>query len=765
MKAVILAGGEGSRLRPLTCTVPKPMVRVFGKPIIEYIFDMLSGNGVTKASVTLGYMPHIIEEAYASGYKKLKIDFRREEEPLGTAGSVKEAAADFKEPFFVVSGDAMFDFDLKKIMDYHKASGAEITIVATARTDPREYGVVKVGKENRVLGFIEKPSWNQAVSNLANTGIYVVNPKCLELIPQGKCYDFARDLFPLMLEREMKINCYNTDAYWCDVGNIGTFLECQKDIFEKRMSCRLPEIAEGIYTAQGLPHGDYSVIPPVYIGKNVHIGNGSVIGPYTVIDDNCFIGKSAKIRYSTVLENSIVSDNTALTGALVCSGAALKKNVCMYENSVAGSGSVIGENSVIRQNVYIWPGKVIGKETVVSDNVKYGNVRADIISENGIGEDCGRILNAETCVRIGMAFGSLSDCNRFAVAADGSRAASVMKSAIVSGLIASGANVYDFGESFESQLNYGVMLCDCDIGLFVSAADGKEIRICGKNGLPLTRSTERGVEALFAKNEYRDADEYEIGEIFDMSEMSRNYKKDLLKSVPGGLHEVSAFVESENANAGDILNSVLKKLGCSVSRNLIFKISSSGMEVTAVSDGKIYEHHTLVAICCFDELRRGNSVSVPYPMPGYLDSLAADTGGRVYRYLTSPADNSDYDARLIASKQRFERDGLFLTLKILKIMQERSCTLEALASEVPDKHFAVKTVGIDFSPSCLSTLLGSTDYETNTLTEGLKIEKENGRLLVIPKRRGDAVRILAEADTFEAASELCASVEEILKNN
>lgn len=765
MKAVILAGGEGSRLRPLTCTIPKPMARVFGKPIIEYIFDTLARYGVIKASVTLGYLPHIIEETYRFDSRKIKLDFYRESKPLGTAGSVKAAASEFREPFFVVSGDALFDFDLKKIMDYHKASGAKITIVATAKADPREYGVVRIDKENKVLGFIEKPSWNQAVSNLANTGVYILNPECLELIPNGKSFDFARDLFPLMLERDMPIYCYNTNDFWCDVGNIETYLECHRDIFDKKTSFRLPEIADGVYSASVLPYGDYAINPPVYLGKNVSIGNGAIIGPYTVIDDNVTIGKSARIRYSNVLENSLVDEGAMLTGALVCSGATVKKEAEMFENSVAGSGCVIGENAVIKQDSLIWPSKVIGKNAVVSHNVKFGNIRADIISDNGVDEDCGIRLNAETCVRLGMAVGSLPECRKCGVATDGTQISEVLKSALVSGLTGSGVTVFDFGKCFEAQSIHGVVCYDCDIGFFISSKVNKEIRICGKFGLPITRQIERSIEASFAKKECREVSESEIGKIIDMTDVSRNYKNQLLKLAPFGLCDVSALVESDNYLLRNTISSVLKKLGCIVSENLTFKINSSGTAVTATSDGKFFDHHVLVAICCLDELRRGNDVSVAYTMPDYIDSLAEKTGGRVHRYLTSPADESDYSARMIASKQRFANDALFLTVKLLSLMQERSCSLSELASEIPVKHFSSKTISIDISPTYLSNLFRDSVSSDKILSEGIKLERSGGKVLVIPQRRGDAVRILTEADSFEAASELCLNVEEIIKNN
>lgn len=210
MKAVIMAGGEGSRLRPLTCNIPKPMARLCGKPIIEYIFELLLRNEITDACVTLGYLPDIICEKYPDGkYKQLNLKFITEEKPLGTAGSVKNAAKDFKEPFLVISGDAMCDYNIDKVLKYHDSIDAAVTIVAATVEDPREYGLIKTDEENRVTGFIEKPAWGQATTDLANTGIYIINPEYLSLIPDDEKFDFAKDLFPIMLERDIPIYCYH----------------------------------------------------------------------------------------------------------------------------------------------------------------------------------------------------------------------------------------------------------------------------------------------------------------------------------------------------------------------------------------------------------------------------------------------------------------------------------------------------------------------------------------------------------------------------
>jgi len=200
MKAVIMAGGKGSRLRPLTCDTPKPMARICGKPVIEYILELLKKNKFNEAYITLGYLPKVITDYFENNKQDdIKINFFTEENPLGTAGSVKAAAKDIKEPFLVISGDAMCDFNLKEAYNHHINSKAPLTIIAKTVDDPREYGLINV-KDGYVEDFSEKPAWNNVTTNIANTGMYIINPEILELIPVNKRYDFACDLFPKILE-------------------------------------------------------------------------------------------------------------------------------------------------------------------------------------------------------------------------------------------------------------------------------------------------------------------------------------------------------------------------------------------------------------------------------------------------------------------------------------------------------------------------------------------------------------------------------------
>ncbi len=760
MKAVIMAGGEGSRLRPLTCTSPKPMARILGRPIIEYILNLLAEHKTDEAAITLGYLPHMIENAYEDGFGRMKLKFCREDEPLGTAGSVRNAA-EYDEPFVVISGDAMCDFNLSKIMDFHVAQRATITVVAVSQADPREYGLLKVDEENRVVGFIEKPSWSQSVTDLANTGVYIINPECLKLIPKGEKFDFASDLFPLMLEKGMPIFCYHTDDYWCDVGSIEAYMKCQQDIFDGRMKIYGAD-SRKIINSEEFSGNDFKIIPPVYIGENADISRDAVIGPYAVIDDGASVGANAKIRFSTILENSWIGENASITGALVCSGAAIKRGAAMFENSVAGAGSVIGENATISPNISVWPGKTVGRGTNLNFNVKYGNMRREILSENGIVSGETVRLSPEICARIGSAIGSTYQGSKTGIAYDSSARGKALSYAIVSGLLGSGAAVWNFGECFESELEFLVNFCGLGAGIFVCGDEKNEIRICGEGGLTITRSFERSIESAIGKCEFKEVHESEMKENSDMSGMQMLYRQELMKQAPYGLKGIGAYVECSDEKIKNLMELSLKKSGATLASGITLEIDSDGLGLSAVADGIRYPHEKLLAICCLDEMKNGRDISVPYDAPQFLDNLAAENGRRVFRYLSSPADSSDSAARRLASRQVFVRDALFLAFRLLSIIKERECFIDELAAEVPDKTVFRKKVAIGFSPVDLARAVGSEEKINGNCFEGVRVSRDGGKLFVVPERSGEFVNIFAEADTMEAARELCVDMEEIL---
>jgi mannose-1-phosphate guanylyltransferase/phosphomannomutase len=206
MKAIIMAGGEGSRLRPLTCTIPKPLVPILNRPVMEYAIELLKRNQIKEIGVTLQYLPQEIENWFGDGREwNISLTYFTETNPLGTAGSVKNAESFLDDTFIVISGDALTDFDLQKAIDFHKKKKALVTLILTSVNNPLEYGVVLTHKDGSIDRFLEKPGWGEVFSDQVNTGIYIIEPDVLEYIPSDKPYDFSKDLFPALLHKDLPL--------------------------------------------------------------------------------------------------------------------------------------------------------------------------------------------------------------------------------------------------------------------------------------------------------------------------------------------------------------------------------------------------------------------------------------------------------------------------------------------------------------------------------------------------------------------------------
>ncbi|MCR5663335.1 MAG: nucleotidyltransferase family protein [Oscillospiraceae bacterium] len=237
MKAVVMAGGEGRRLRPVTGELPKPLVPLLGRPLLEHILRLLAREGFTEVCCTLKYRAEDVRARFGDGSALgLKLSYRTEKTPLGTAGGVKNCA-DFTgdEDFLVISGDAACDFELSSLVEAHRRSGAAATLALSRRADPLRYGLTVTDGEGRIRAFVEKPGWRRVVTDLVNTGIYVLSPRAMAPVPAGEPFDFGKDLFPLLLSRGEKLLGVVLDGYWCDVGTPLAYYECCADALRGRL--------------------------------------------------------------------------------------------------------------------------------------------------------------------------------------------------------------------------------------------------------------------------------------------------------------------------------------------------------------------------------------------------------------------------------------------------------------------------------------------------------------------------------------------------
>ena len=361
--AVIMAGGFGTRLRPLTMSIPKPMVPLANRPMMGHIVNLLKQHGITKMVSVLYFQPEEITSYFGDGSAHgVQMDYVTAEADYGTAGSVKNAQHKLGEPFIIISGDVLTDFDITAAIDFHRKKGAMATIVLTRVPQPLQYGIVMTTDDGRISRFLEKPSWGEVFSDTINTGIYILEPEVLDLIPEKTEFDFSQNLFPTMLEKGLPLYGYIADGYWCDVGNISEYVRATANALEGQV----PGIDLGNYLGDGIWAGkDVEISPsaylrgPIYLGNSVQIKSGvTIIGP-TVIRDYTVIDNEAQIDRSILWRNCYIGERVQINGAVILRQCSLKALATVFESAVIGDGTIIGEGAVIHPSVKIWPGKEV----------------------------------------------------------------------------------------------------------------------------------------------------------------------------------------------------------------------------------------------------------------------------------------------------------------------------------------------------------------------------------------------------------------------
>ncbi|MDR2943671.1 MAG: NDP-sugar synthase [Methanosarcinales archaeon] len=385
MKACIMCGGTGTRLRPLTFKRPKPMIPISNKPSVLHLIEHLSKEGFNDIVLTLGYKGEDVEKELGDGsVYGVHIDYVYEKEKLGTAGSVKNAQKLLgNEPFIVVGGDHVMTLNLRDMFRFHQNNDADVTIGLLSIDDPREFGIADMDINSRILRFFEKPKAGEIFSNLASTGIYVCDPSVFDKIPTGKKFDFAKDLFPAMLGNNERINGFLVRGKWTDVGSAGAYRDAQKWVLDDMTETILEgkiisngKIKGPLHVGAGVAVGGNSaLVGPLVIGKNTIIGERVLIGPYSVIGSNCVIEDDVKILSSYVFDGTKIGKGTTLSGAIIDSDSVVGAGSSLENGTIVGPNSTLGDDVTIHSGVKLWPETVISKGEHVKDdklNEKYG---------------------------------------------------------------------------------------------------------------------------------------------------------------------------------------------------------------------------------------------------------------------------------------------------------------------------------------------------------------------------------------------------------
>lgn len=822
MKAVIMAGGKGTRLRPLTCDLPKPMVPVANRPLLEHIVFLLRSHGFNDIVVTLQHLPEAITSFLQDGRDHgVKVQYRIEEEPLGTAGSVRQARDVLDGTFLVISGDALTDMDLAEALAFHRQRRALATLVLTRVESPLEYGLVVTGPDGRIRRFLEKPGWGQVFSDTVNTGIYIMEPEILEAIGPG-VQDFSKDVFPALLRRGAPLYGFVARGYWSDIGTLEQYRQSHYDVLAGRVRVQIPgeQIAPGIWVGEGtLLEPGVVLAGPAVIGRHCHLERGSVLSGLTTLGDFCLVRSGAVVKRSIVWPRVLLDRRVELRGALVASGARLRADAAAFEGAVIARDTTVGQRTVLRPGVKVWPGKTIDAGVILGSSLVWAPPSpAALFGSTGVSGIANVDIPPEVATRLGAAFGStLGPGRRVAVASSAGPAARMSKRALIAGLLSAGVGVFDLGTATLPVLRFAITLLRTAGGVHLRQRQGgDELRLefLDQRGLYLERGQLRAVENAYWREDFARVPAAQVGQVAFLPRLVDKYLDELLAGVDVARIQQRHLEVVVDYDSGGViallLPTLLERLGCrvhtvgdtaaasdpaSAARRLAQAVldhqadlgaaaDSNGDEVVLVDDrGRLVGDEKLFALVVGLSMRRGRrAVAVPAQAPAVLEQLGQQLGARVIRTQANPRSvlEKDLEVRLLqagggqaqewpekASPWLFHPafDALMALVEVLAALAGTEAgapvRLSGLVDQLPGFHWRQARVPCPWQQKgrVMRLLLDQLPSEGG---EGVKITHPGGWALVLPDADEPVFRIFAEGRSDEEADALLAHYSRIL---
>ena len=754
MKAVLMAGGEGSRLRPLTSRRPKPLAPVAGVPVMEHIVNLLRDHGFTEIVSTLHYLADEIEAWFGDGSALgVKMHYVVEDTPLGTAGAVKMAHDLLAgEPFLIISGDALTDVDLTALVRHHREQGNDVTIALQRVTNPLEFGVVVTDEDGRIVRFLEKPSWGEVFSDTINTGIYVLEPGILERMERGKIYDFSKDLFPLMLRDGARLGGWVFDAYWTDIGNLEQYQQANYDAISRKLKLTDlgTEISPGVWAGEGTRVDPAARIEaPVVLGRDVRVAAGAVIVGPSVVGDRTIVERNAAIVRSVAWEDCYVGEEATLNDCTVADRNTIEKRATIQEASVVGRGCTIGTGATINAHLKLWPDKWVNPGSIVSMSLIYGQKwPGSLFGSVGISGLANLEITPEFALKLGQAFGTYLKAGQTVMTSrDTHPATRVMNRCIISGLLSVGVNVLDL-RSYPLPLARYAVRVGGDGGVHVRLApddtNALVFEFFDGTGIGIDKGAERKVENLFFREDFRRTPMDEVGRLDFPSRALERYSGAFVQSLHAEALKDAHFrvvIDYAFGNASIVLPQILGGLGVeqialnayfdaekvrtfrsdrerhlqqltsvvrSLEANLGVLIDADGETLTLVDDlGSIVGRNRLMALMVLLVARAtpGARIALPLTVPSVVERIAAENGATIVRTRSdrrSLMALAEHDPSIaFAGGMAYEMifpefqpafDSIYATAKIMELLAAEHRPLSELVATIPEWHITGRSV-------------------------------------------------------------------------
>jgi mannose-1-phosphate guanylyltransferase/phosphomannomutase len=552
------------------------MVPILNRPIAQHIINLLKRHQISEVIATLHYLPDVMRDYFQDGSDfGVQITYAVEEDqPLGTAGCVKNVAELLDDTFLVISGDCITDFDLSAAIRFHRERQAKATLILASVPNPIEFGVVITDEQQRIKRFLEKPSSSEIFSDTVNTGTYILEPEVLDYLPQNQEADFSKDLFPLLLEKGEPMYGYVMQGYWCDVGHLDAYREAQYAALYQRVHLEFDylERSPGLWVGQNTYIDPAAHIDmPTLIGHNCRIGARAQIAAGTVIGDNVNVGADADLKRPIIWNGVIVGDEAHLRACVVARGTRIDRRAHVLEGAVVGSLTAVGEEAQISPNVRVWPSKKIEPGAILNMNLIWGQAAyRNLFGLRGVSGLANIDITPEFAVRLGAAFGStLKSGSHVAVSRDQRPIARMVSRSLIAGLMSVGVSVKNLEATAIPVARSAAPTLAVSSGIHVRVhperPDHILIEFFDHKGINFSKAREKKIESAYFKEDFRRAQIQEIGTVSTISQATEIYSASFERHLNSEVIRSSnskVVIDYVYAVSGAVLPQILGKFGC-----------------------------------------------------------------------------------------------------------------------------------------------------------------------------------------------------------
>src|SRR3954453_5274106 len=812
MKAVIMAGGEGTRLRPLTSNQPKPMMALANRPMMEHIVRLLKEHGFDEIVVTLAFLPQAIRTYFGDGSEfGVRMVYATEETPLGTAGSVLNARQELTERFLVISGDVLTDFDLSEIVAFHDEKKALATIGLKAMENPLEFGIVITREDGSIERFLEKPTWGQVFSDTINTGIFILEPEIFDFIAEGQAVDFSSEVFPALLDAGKPLYGAVAEGYWEDVGTLEAYVRAHKDILDGKVEIDIPgfRMEHGVWVGEGAEVNPDAVVDgPAVIGENCRVEAGARLGEYTVLGSNVRVREGADLERVVIHDNTYLGQGTRLRGTVVGRACDLRTNVRCEEGVVLGDECFVGDNAVLGAAVKVYPFKTVETSAVVNQSIVWESKGARaLFGRDGVAGLANVDVSPELAVRLAMAYATTLKKDATVITSrDSSRSARMLKRAMMAGINAAGVNVLDLEVASVPVTRFLARQPNVVGGITVRLVEDDTqsvvIRFFDGNGLDISEAGQRKIERLFNREDFRRALPGEIGDIGFPPRALEQYAVALESTVDVELIQASrpkVVVDYGFGSTSFVMPNLLAKLDADVlavnpyastrgvlaydpvrhAEQVAGLVRTSGAHLGAAIDPD-GEHLTLIddeghvlthieAVLALLELvgdhLLGDRAALPVAQTRHAEGLVAKHGVRVQYTKMSTSALMDaasepgvgfaasLDGGYIFPGFLRSFDAAATFVKVLELLARKNTRLSTIVHGLPRVHVAHETVVTPWEQkgTVMRSLVEMTKDRELELVDGVKVLHDDGWALALPDPEEPVTHVWAEGTTDAAA--------------